>query len=212
MTVHSDVQAFVLAGGVSSRMGVEKGLLLLGGVPVVERTAGLAEPLARGVSIVGPPEKYGGLGLRVIPDGEFAVATERGRSKGPLWGIATALANSDAASALILACDLPYLTREWLEWFLARGAKSSAQAVVPMTSGGLEPLAAVYRKECLATVEQSLNHGLFKMTDVLKELTVEEVPERDWAHIDPGGIVLKNMNTRADYEEARKWWESRTIP
>src|SRR5689334_7790487 len=159
------VSAFVLAGGVSSRMRSAKGLLELKGLPLIVRTAMLAESLVSRVVVVGEPETYAPVGLETIPDQLFGVAPEAGRSKGPLFGIATALAASDTPWNLILACDLPYLAREWLEWLLVRAARSNAQAVVPNTTRGLEPLAAAYRRECLPAIERSLAQGVRTVTD-----------------------------------------------
>jgi molybdopterin-guanine dinucleotide biosynthesis protein A len=194
-------------------MGVEKGLLGLGGVPVILRAVRLVEPVVRSVTIIGPPEKYAELGARVVADRDFlGVPTEGGRSKGPLFGIATALANSGSDWNLILACDLPYLTREWVEWLLARAEKSDAQVVIPKTECGLEPLAAVYRKECAATIQSSLTRGVRRVTQALRDLELEVLQQGEWISLDPNGMVLKNMNTPKDYEEARKWWDSRRIP
>lgn len=207
-----DAQAFVLAGGVSSRMGSEKGLLRVGGVPLIVRTVRLVEPLVRSVTIVGPPERYAQLDVLVITDRDFGMPAEHNRSKGPLFGIGTALANSDSDWNLILACDLPYLTREWVEWLLARAEKSNAQVVVPRTTHGLEPLAAVYRRDCVVAIENAVTRGVCKVTEALQDFRLEVLDHADWASLDPECLILKNMNAPADYEDARKWWDSRSSP
>lgn len=212
MSAHTNVAAFVLAGGVSSRMGAAKGVLELQGVPLILRTVKLVEPFVKSVVVVGEPETYAPLGLRTIPDQLFGITTEKDRSKGPLFGIATALANTAEPWNLILACDLAYLTREWVAWLVDRAVRSNAQAVVPRTAGGLEPLASVYRKECFSLIEQCLARGVRKVMDALNDLVVEVVDHQEWAALDPQGMVLKNMNTPADYEKACKWWDSRTNP
>jgi molybdopterin-guanine dinucleotide biosynthesis protein A len=76
--------------------------------------------------------------------------TQRGPDRagfGPLAGIATALAVTQSRWNLIVACDLPYLSAEWLDWLLSRARRSRGDAVVPRTEHGIEPLAAVYRRE-----------------------------------------------------------------
>src|ERR1700693_5380089 len=104
----ASIAGFILAGGESSRMGVDKGLLEVAGVPMIVRAARLAESVVGAPAVVvGTPEKYRGLGLRAIADDWPGC--------GPLGGIATALRASEADWNLIVACDLPYLTREWLE-------------------------------------------------------------------------------------------------
>ena len=62
------VAGFILAGGQSSRMGCDKALLEIAGVPLLVRTARLLEPRVAGVTVIGPPERYAALGLRVVPD------------------------------------------------------------------------------------------------------------------------------------------------
>ena len=131
--------------------------------------------------------------------------------QGPLAGIASALNSTDTVWNLILACDLPYLTSEWLDWLLARATVSDRQIVMPRTAGGLEPLAAVYRRECAAPIVASLARGIRKVTDAMEEFRIEFLSEDDWRHIDSEGRILKNMNVPADYEEARRWWRSGNV-
>jgi len=210
MKRHSQVAAFVLAGGVSSRMGRDKGLMELMGVPLIVRTARLIEPLVATVAIVGPPERYSAFGVRVIADQEIGEKESGGQTQGPLLGIASALAATIAPWNLILACDLPYLTRDWLNWLLARAMDSQSQIVMPRTPRGLEPLAAVYRRECAGPIAEALARGVRKVTEGLAGLQVQAVDAHEWREVDPDGRVLNNMNTPADYDEARAWWEAKT--
>jgi len=205
---HHQVAAFILAGGVSSRMGREKGLLEFGGELLIVRTARLIEPLVLEVTVVGLPERYAALRLRAIADQNLGGGAEKRALRAPLVGIATALNTRKAPWNLILACDLPYLTAEWLDWLLARAVDSDAQIVVPRTPGGLEPLAAVYRIECAERIVAALECGVRKVTDAMAEFRMECLSESDWKKHDTEGWVLRNMNTPSDYEEARKWLET----
>ncbi len=209
MKRYDQAAAFILAGGVSSRMGREKGLLEFGGEPLIVRTARLIEPLVTEVTVVGSPERYAALGLRAIADQNFGGGDGNEVVRAPLVGIATALNATAMPWNLILACDLPYLTADWLGWLLGRAVDSHAQIVMPRTSGGLEPLAAVYRRECAAPIVDALERGVRKVTDAMTEFRMECLSESDWSEHDPGGRVLRNMNSPSDYEEARKWLETR---
>src|SRR5579863_4844402 len=91
---------FILGGGESSRMAVDKGLLEIDGEAVILRTARVMEAVAGSACVVGGVETYRGLGLRAIADDWPRC--------GPLGAIATALRASDAEWNLIVACDLPY--------------------------------------------------------------------------------------------------------
>lgn len=204
----SQVAAFVLAGGASSRMGRDKGFMELLGVPLIVRTARLIGPLVATVTIVGPPERYGAFGLRVIADQNIGKKESGGISQGPLAGIASALSETLLPWNLILASDLPYLSRDWLNWLLASAVESQSQVVLPRTSHGLEPLAAIYRRECATPIAHALRLGIRKVTDALADLQVQIVDESEWRKFDPDGSVLSNMNTPADYDKAREWWET----
>jgi molybdopterin-guanine dinucleotide biosynthesis protein A len=208
---HDEISAFILTGGASSRMGKAKALLEFGGEPVILRIARTMEPLVSSVTAVGPSERYAVLGLEVIEDQKFGIADERGKSPGPLAGIASALTASRTDWNLIVACDLPYLSREWVAWLLARTNISTAQIIMPRTKGGPEPLAAVYRRECAEPIIAALQRGIRKVTDATAQLRTDFVAEREWHHLDPDGRVLRNMNSPEDYEEARKWLESRSV-
>jgi len=195
-------------------MGRDKGLLKIAGQPLIVRIARLVEPLVSAVTVVGPPERYGTLGLPVVADRYFGGPGEGSRLQGPLAGIATALAASDTPWSLILACDLPYMTREWVDWLLAQATNThqrtfTAQIVMPRTARGPEPLAAVYHRDCADPVAALLARGIRKVLDAMEQFQVEFVFERDWQFIDPGGRVLQNMNTPADYDEALAFLEKR---
>ncbi len=169
----------------------------------------MLEPLVSAATAVGSAERYAGLGLHVIEDQQFGSSEEGSRTAGPLAGIASALTATRTDWNLILACDLPYLTAEWVDWLLARATVSTQQIIMPHTAGGLEPLAAVYRRECAEPIIAALYRGVRKVTDATEQFGIEFVTERDWRHIDPDGRVLRNMNAPEDYEEARRWLEAR---
>jgi molybdopterin-guanine dinucleotide biosynthesis protein A len=189
------VAGFVLAGGASSRMGQDKALLLVAGEPLVVRTARLVESAAGEATVIGNPEVYRALELRAAGDDW--------PSAGPLGGIATALGATKASWNLVVACDLPYLTRAWLNYLIARALASQADAVLPMNARGPEPLCAVYHKRCEPAIRLELERGTRKVTDALESVLVEMIAPLEWKAFDSDGLLFKNMNSPQDYEEAR---------
>lgn len=189
------IAGFILAGGESSRMGHDKALLELNGAALVVRTARLVETVTGTPAIVGAPERLGGLGFTVIPD-DWPGA-------GPLGGIATALHITSASWNLIVACDLPYLTRAWLENLVAMALASAADAVLPMNERGAEPLCAMYQKKCQPVIRAALERGTRKVTDGLVGLRLKSITPAEWKAFDSDGLLFKNMNSPADYEEAK---------
>src|ERR1700690_1848525 len=94
MKRYHQIAGFILAGGASSRMGRDKGLLDFGGVPLILHTARLLESLVAEVTVVGSPHRYAALGLRAIADEDDGQAQDGPQKPGcgPLAGIAAALA------------------------------------------------------------------------------------------------------------------------
>jgi molybdopterin-guanine dinucleotide biosynthesis protein A len=205
---YHQVAGFILAGGASSRMGRDKGLLDFGGIPLILHTARLLEPLVAEVTVVGSPSRYAKFGLHAIADEAKAQRGPDRAGCGPLAGIATALAATRSSWNLIVACELPYLSAEWLDWLLSRALRSRGEAVVPRTEREIEPLAAMYRRECGAPIAAAPARRVRKVSDVIEELRVELVYPREWRKIDQSRLILRNMNAPGDYEEARKWWAS----
>jgi molybdenum cofactor guanylyltransferase len=195
MLSKDQVAGFVLAGGASSRMGSDKALLSIAGQPLVMRTARLVKSVAGETTVVGNPEAYRRLGLHAVSDDW--------PSAGPLGGIATALGLSKAPWNLVVACDLPYLTKGWLNYVVARALTSQADAVVPISARGPEPLCAIYHKRCEAAIRVELERGTRKVTDALQALLVEMIAPLEWKAFDSDGLLFKNMNSPEDYDEAR---------
>jgi molybdenum cofactor guanylyltransferase len=193
------IAAFVLAGGKSSRMGRDKALLELDGETLIERTVRLAAAVAQPVKVIGPVERFAPYTFDVVED-DWPAA-------GPLGGIATALRTTIAEWNLILACDLPYLTPDWLAYLAERARKSSADAVAPVSDHGSEPLCAFYRKSCEPAARTAVAAGHLKVREFIADLKnggrVESVEPAEWKRFDSSGHLFKNMNEPADYEAAR---------
>jgi molybdopterin-guanine dinucleotide biosynthesis protein A len=190
------ISAFILAGGESSRMGRDKARLELGGLPLIVRTARLVASAAGApAAIIGNPDAYRAFDLRAIAD-DWPGA-------GPLGGMVTALRNAATPWSLIVATDLPYLTREWLGYLVARGLASSADGVMATTARGSQPLCAMYHQRAEPPLRRVLERGMRKVTEALREIRVEEIAPAEWNRFDSEGLLFKNMNSPEDYEEAR---------
>jgi molybdopterin-guanine dinucleotide biosynthesis protein A len=208
MPQHPRVAAFILAGGASSRMGRNKGLMTIAGEPLILRTARLLEPLVSRVTVIGPAGLYRKVRLRAVPD-KIPGMRKVAAYQGPLAGIVTALAVTSSPWNLILACDLPYLTAEWIERLLSRAVHSNAKAFVPRSPEGLEPLAAVYRRDAYAPLAEAFRKGVRKVTDALAMIPVETIALQDFGVYGQNGLPLKNMNTPEDFKAAEEWWSLR---
>jgi molybdopterin-guanine dinucleotide biosynthesis protein A len=194
------ISGYVLAGGGSTRFGRDKALAQIGGKPMVVRMCELLRRVSERVIVVAAPEKYAGLGLQIVPD--------HWPGEGPLGGIVTALRTTAAGDAarewnIILSCDMPFLTADWMRFLAGRATTSEAQMVVPKSDYGLEPLCACWRTDSASVLREAFEDGVRKVTEALKRVTTEVLDVRDWKRFDSAGRLFWNMNTLADYEEAR---------
>jgi len=177
-------------------MGRDKAMLEIDGVTMIDRAIDLIRGAGLEAAVVGSfDESSPRVGVPVVPD-DWPGA-------GPLGGIATALRHSQTPWNLVIACDMPYLTTEWLEFLMRRASASPAEAVVPMNEDGAEPLCAMYNKSAEATIWGALENGTRKVTDGLAKLRVDCIERAEWKGFDSDGFLFKNMNEPADYEEAK---------
>jgi len=172
---------------------------------MLRRMIGLLQSVAKNVKVVGAREKYAQFEKKMVSDGW--------PGEGPLGGIITALQDSALEAErsewnLIVSCDMPFLTAEWLAFLCQRAAKSGAQVVVPHSMHGPEPLCACYRTDAAGALRAAFESGVRKVTQGLQHVTTEVLDEADWKRFDSAGRLFWNMNTAADYEEARRILEA----
>ena len=188
---HLGMQAagFVLVGGRSSRMGIDKALLRWNSHALVEDVAAKVRSVAGNVALVGPPERYRELGFDCLPDVRPGL--------GPLAGIEAALASGRAELNLIAACDLPGIEADWLRRLLRAAEQTAAFCTMARDSEGvMHPLCGVYRSECLRAVRRALDEHRFRLQDVTRELQAAVVEIES---------PLMNLNTPQDWVR----WQSR---
>jgi len=153
--------AFVLVGGSSSRMGRDKALLSWNSRPLVDDVA-RAAAVAGSVALVGETTRYKQFGFDCLPDLRSGC--------GPLGGIEAALESRRGDLNLILACDMPGLEHAWLSRLLSHAQETGALCVASRDPGGIHPLCAVYRSECLPAIRRNLDARRLRLLDLLREL------------------------------------------
>lgn len=176
---------FVLAGGQSSRMGRDKALLPYRDTLLVDWIARQVEAAAGSATLVGHPGRYRFLGRPVLADLRPGC--------GPLAGIETALEATTAEFNLIVACDLPNLTRDLLAGLLEAAMGQDADCTLPEAPGiDQPPLCAVWRRRCRDKVRQALDQGERKLARLLEQLRLSR-----WTVA--GAAWAVNLNTPEDY-------------
>ena len=166
-------------------MGTDKALLPYRGATLIQCVASAVRDAAGSVTIVGSPEKYQGLGMRIVQDLR--------PDCGPLAGIETALGDSSQDWVLIAACDMPGATVEFFR-NLWGAQQEGAEAVIPVTPDGrLHPLAAFYHRSAGPAVSGALDRGIRKVLDALQPLQIQRVAVSE----------LSNANTPDEWAALR---------
>ncbi|WP_193199330.1 molybdenum cofactor guanylyltransferase [Nostoc sp. MG11] len=198
--------AIVLAGGKSSRMGQDKALISIQGVPLLQIVYGIAQSCADTVYVVTPwPERYQdllGSSCQFIQEVALPPADEEvgiqdispsAHTHGPLVGFAQGLAQVKTNWVLLLACDLPKLRVEVLQDWATRLDKVGDEAIAALAHHpkGWEPLCGFYRRRCLPQLLEFINQGGRSFQQWLEQNPVEVLPL-------PEPEMLFNCNTPED--------------
>jgi molybdenum cofactor guanylyltransferase len=192
---------FIQAGGKSSRMGCDKSWVEVEGRPMIEHVLSAAAQMAEALAVVihadAPArDRYEDLARRW----DARLLTDLHDHRGPLGGIHTALVHSPPdCTALVLACDLPFLNRAFLS-LLARihETESNAFTAPADPDGRLQPLAALYGPACLPAVEGLLAANRLRADGIRDRVKSRIVPFAEFAHLPDAHRLLLNLNSPAD--------------
>lgn len=204
MSETEGLSAIVLAGGQSSRMGQDKALIHLQGIPLLRRVCEVAFNCASQVYVVTPwPDRY----QEILPDAcrliqEVPLPGETA-PHGPLVGFAQGLAQIETNWVLLLACDLPQLQVKVLQDWATELDKTEENtiALLPRQSKGWEPLCGFYRRQCLPLLTQFINEGGRSFQPWLAQHPVQELAINDTQ-------LLLNCNTPADLESLASYQDN----
>ncbi len=174
----------ILAGGKSSRMGAEKGLLKINGTPMIELAIRALEPVVSNILIISANSNYLYLGRPLYPD--------RIEDCGPSGGIYTGLLHSSTDMNIVLSCDTPNITSAFLEYLILHAAEEDV--LVPVSLGTKHPLSAVYKKGMQEKLMACIAAGEKKMTTLLGQFRVNYLDMDKQTQFD-SEILFRNINT-----------------
>lgn len=193
MDFSASIEAFVLAGGESSRMGKDKGLLPLKGKPMITYVLRVLEEMALPIRIIANKPGYEAFGHKVLKD----IIP----GQGPMGGLYTAMQHSTADHVLLVACDMPLIQTEALCLLLSSAEEN--KITVASNSGQVNPLFALYPRGIADELKESLDRGDLKMTDFIlktRHILVTSIGEKlPWA--------LQNINNKKELQEVEEKWK-----
>jgi molybdopterin-guanine dinucleotide biosynthesis protein A len=188
-----DLQAFILAGGASSRMGTDKSLLPIEGQTFTERIAETLLTLTDSVSVVGRRS-----------DSSLPSVADVYPQWGALGGLHAALTACKREWAIVVACDLPFVTAEFFS--LLAEKRMDHEAVVPVQADERpQPLAALYRVDpCRQRATELIEAGRRRPLDLLEAVKTRWVSFAEIRNLDQAQRFFVNINTPSDYYEATR--------
>ena len=185
-----NITGYILAGGRSSRMGEDKGLILLNRKPIISYVINQLKPAVDKIIIVSNNIDYAQFGYEVI--------TDTIKNIGPSAGILAALNHTDTEKNLIVSCDMPFITTDTIECIINKS--NDYQIAVPIYKDKYEPMFAVYSKECIGKWEDLIMHGTYKMIDIINHFGVLKLNVDNNQEFNDS--IFININTKDDYQKA----------
>jgi len=176
-------------------MGRNKALIqLASGKTILQNTLNILQDTFSQIIIVTNRKK---------PYLEFNVQTVEDLIKdtGPLGGIFTGLCYSTSYYNFVIGCDMPFPQIDLIKLLLEKCGDQDV--VVPEIGGEVEPLFAVYSKNCLPLILNHLLQNDLKIRRVLGELRVKGVGEKEVDKVDPKHLSFFNINTEEDLKKAQ---------
>jgi molybdopterin-guanine dinucleotide biosynthesis protein A len=187
-----DITGVILAGGKSSRFGSNKALALLHGKPLIQHVADTVAAIFHDCLLVtNSPEQYDFLNIPMIMD--------RYQEMGPLAGIHAALRHTGKSWIFVVGCDMPSVTSELIALLCSR-VQEDYEAVIPWLETGAEPLCGLYHKSALAKIEQYLQGGKAQVKELLENLSVRKVKERELQTVTGSPQLFYNVNREQDLD------------
>ncbi len=194
-----NVNSIILAGGKGLRIGRNKALVEIDGENLLQRVVSRLSFLNGDIIIV---IAEGAKPFQVVNYRKLKIVTDIYRGKGPLVGIYSGLTNSDSTYNVVVACDMPFLNENLIRYMLEVSA--GFDMVIPRLGKMVEPLHAIYSKNCLGAIEKLFAEDNLKVDNLLKMVKVRYVEAGEIDNFDPEHLSFFNVNTKADLNIARK--------
>ncbi len=201
--------AIVLAGGDSTRMKRDKGLLDLAGEPLVCRVVdGVSGVVDEVLAVVGSEVQHGKYSA-VLGD-RAEILTDAYGDGSPLVGAITGLQRARGEYALITACDMPFVSPDVIRWIFAE-AEGHDGATFEWPNGWIEPFFAIYRVEpSLRIARELFEEKNMRLRMVLRRLPdVKHIPMDVLRERDPELLTFFDVDTEEAIVEAEKKLEKK---
>ncbi len=178
----------VLAGGKSSRMGEDKGLISVEGQAMVQASINLLKSVTERIIIISNNEVYEQFGYEVFKD----ILP----NKGPMGGILTGLINSNTEDIICLTCDMPYLTDAVIDKLITYSEEGSPTII--QYKDRLQPLVGIYNRALIPQIQSDIENDKLKILKLLDEIEHQVL---SLLENEVGSKVFLNLNKKEDLKK-----------
>jgi len=185
-----DTTGIILAGGKNSRMGANKAFLEIDGNRLIEKTLNIYRRIFNEIIIVtNDPLSY-------MEFADAAIVTDIYKGKGPLGGIYTGLFYAKNDYAFVSACDMPFLSKDFILFMLEHTGKYDV--IVPDLPEGFQALHAIYSRNCLFAIKRMIAADELKIIEFYKKVRLLSITEEKIKPFEKNGRFFLNINTPED--------------
>jgi len=183
---HCNIEIFITAGGKSTRMGQDKGLMLIDGKPMLQHLTDMLHQNHFAFTVIANSTDYQKFGFRMvndlIPD------------KGPMGALHTAFHYATKEYVLLLGCDTPFFPADAIFRLMDKAMPNGITVASIMTK--INPLHAVYHQSLKPQVSICIAKEKLKMQDIILQSSHRFVAMDDLAEKHTVGFM--NMNEPND--------------
>ena len=173
----------ILCGGKSSRMGRDKGSMIIQDKPMIKHILStLNHQIHEAIIVLNEQSRIDKYREFINPqDYTYTItfAEDKIKNKGPMPGIMTGLSYINSDYALILPCDSPYVSRNYINTIFSE-IDNEYQAIVPYHDAQnklktSEPLHSVYNKNTIPVIEELVNQDVLHIKGLISKLDTKFV-------------------------------------
>ncbi len=190
--------SIIVAGGRSLRLGRSKALEMIGNKSLIQWVVDRLSVLSTEIIIA----TAHGEAIPCSSAIRMKTAADIYPGKGPLAGIYSGLTASSSPRAIVVGCDTPFLSVGLLKYMTR--ILGDCDVALPRIGEMIEPLCAVYSRNCLAPIQELLERDERSIRTLFAMVRVQYVQEDEINRFDPEHLSFLNINSHEDLDRARR--------
>lgn len=178
-------------------MGENKAFIEIAGAPIIHRIYSLFKELFQETMIVTNQKE-------LFSNFDSKIYSDLLPNKGVLGGLYTGIFFSAFKYSFVVGCDMPFIKKSLIRYLMSQ-IQENEDIIVPRTTDGLQPLHAIYSKNCLEPIKKIIDQGKYKIIALYDMVKVKIINEKDFTPFDPYHESFINVNTPTELLSIRKW-------